>query len=1073
MPPASTSTWKDTWLQLVALDEPHKLKRRLEWDDFAEDDFEVWLASDRSDSALEASSGKAALQEACEALRSSWDVPLLPYDRNANRPFVDLWWPVCCHFAEKLRGEPAVVSSRPALAELVFDQLADALLSRLCFIGEQVLWEVFSAVRTPGAMFLAHLGASGDVSEPPVREHYEQFIKVHRRNGLKSLLEEFPVLGHHIGTVIMLCYRNSVEMLDRICTDRAVLEERFAIPAAFRLVGVKQGLSDPHRGGHAVAVLQFAESDASNCPLQLVYKPKDMRVDAAYQALLEDLNSHGGLEPLRTIGVHVADGYGYMEYVPHRLCADDQELGPFYDNAGRLMAVLHLLGCTDCHHENLIACGDQLLLIDTETLLDVDLPDQISEAALDLSAQSTMSALQKRFRSSVLHSGLLPQWMFHGVTKQPIDISALGVAPPLSAERTVAGWLGLNSDGMMHGRVQREVDIPTSLPVGVGAANPFNRFLDVFCAGFNSQMHELLALRVRWLAHGSVLSAFAGLPRRIVLRSTHVYFAIQSKQLEPSALRSPLAQALQLEQLSRSFLLAETRPLNWPVFAAEVRQMQQLDIPFFTHSIDGDGLQLDYAGAELPGFIHTSGLDAARERLSNLDDDEITFQLRLIRGATEARQLQTTAEGSPAAGVEIAGASKNLQQENAVFRSKGAAERIAGQLLNLAIRDPQGQVEWLGMDLGADGESFAFGPVGLSLYGGSIGIACLLQRLQRLQISLDGAEEVQVAILQPLQDLVAETSADGLRRWWRDQPLGINGCGGILLGLQQLDQQDLVDSFLAAALPRFLQADQQLDVIGGCAGLIGPLLHRGTEVALQLAVRAGDQLLAQEREQGGWVSRLSGRKVLLGFSHGTAGFAAALARLYAATGEERFRIGAANALDYERVRFSKAHGNWPDYRKSNSAHDKSGFMVSWCHGAPGIALSRACLWGTALWDEQCVDEISVALCTMAEKDWFRFDHLCCGTLGLMLIQQALCSGPWPIAAELRARSEQAAAAIQRSTLERCSTEPISLRCLITHEGTLMLPGFFTGLSGMGMALLDDPKSRGITLQLLSAGLWPR
>ncbi|WP_413357867.1 hypothetical protein [Prochlorococcus sp. MIT 1201] len=36
----------------------------------------------------------------------------------------------------------------------------------------------------------------------------------------------------------------------------------------------------------------------------------------------------------------------------------------------------------------------------------------------------------------------------------------------------------------------------------------------------------------------------------------------------------------------------------------------------------------------------------------------------------------------------------------------------------------------------------------------------------------------------------------------------------------------------------------------------------------------------------------------------------------------------------------------------------------------------------------------------------------------------------------------------------------------------LLPGFFTGLSGMAMALLADPKSKGIAQQLLSAGLWP-
>ena len=91
----------------------------------------------------------------------------------------------------------------------------------------------------------------------------------------------------------------------------------------------------------------------------------------------------------------------------------------------------------------------------------------------------------------------------------------------------------------------------------------------------------------------------------------------------------------------------------------------------------------------------------------------------------------------------------------------------------------------------------------------------------------------------------------------------------------------------------------------------------------------------------------------------------------------------------------------------------------------------------------------------------------------MLIQKALCSGPWPIVADLRECCEQAVSALERQALERCRAEPIKLSCFGTQEGTLLLPGFFTGLSGMAMALLADPKSKGIAQQLLSAGLWPR
>ncbi|MEA5475963.1 type 2 lanthipeptide synthetase LanM family protein [Synechococcus sp. CCY9201] len=1069
-------------MEALAPDEAHKLARRLAWDGIGVDALQQWLTRQEADagdaSGLEATPAQIDLQACQAALKKAWDAPLLPYASGGHLPFIDLWWPIRELARQRLEAEREQISGGDGVAVVVAAQLADSLLERLCAIGEEVLWQGFHEGRSPGTMLLAHLGAAGDGSGPPLREHYESFIRSHRRDGLTALLQEFPVLGRLIGTVFSLWLEGSIEILQRICADRPLLAERFSVPAGHWLSHVKQGLSDPHRGGRAVSILQFSapeeDSASGNEVVSVVYKPKDMGVDAAYQAALSDLNVHGGLPPLHTLAVHNADGYGYMEYVPHRLCTSDDELNLFYENAGRLTAILHLLGCTDCHHENLIACGDQLLLIDTETLLEADLPDHIAAAASD-TAQPGPSQLQRRFQQSVLRSGLLPQWMFIGAAKVAIDSSALGIAPPLEAERPQTGWLGLNSDGMMPGRVKRPAALPTSLPVGVGATNPMSRHMEVFCEGFARQCQALIAIRERWLAADGVLLRFAGLPRRIVLRATRVYFAIQRQQLEPAALRSSFAQAMKLEQLARSFLLAETRPLHWPVFAAEVRQMQQLDIPFFTHPIDGDALQLGEDTDDLSGFIKTSGLAAARERLQSLDADEIAFQLRLIDGTAKARQLRVEA---------VAGASgsvANSETEAEAIDAGQAARRIAERLLAMAIADPQGQVEWLGMDVGADGQSFSFGPVGSSLYGGSIGIACLLKCLQDLQVELMPApvaggsaltpQVVFEAILHPLRLLVAESAADGRLRWWRDQPLGLSGCGGLLLALQQIGETALAKQLLAVALPRVINADQQLDVIGGCAGLIGALLQLGGEQALQLAMAAGDHLLAQQNDQGAW-SPSSRQLALLGFSHGTAGYAAALARLHAACGEERFRSGSAAALAYERSHFDQARGNWPDYRSCPNGTEPPEFTVSWCHGAPGIALGRACLWGTALWDDQCAEEISAALGTTAALSGHGLDHLCCGSLGLMAVLELLSAGPWPLPQSLRESCLDVADMHRREALKRCTGAEIRMRCFGTGEGTLMLPGFYTGLSGMGLALLGESGSKGMLGQLLSAGYGP-
>ena len=205
-----------------------------------------------------------------------------------------------------------------------------------------------------------------------------------------------------------------------------------------------------------------------------------------------------------------------------------------------------------------------------------------------------------------------------------------------------------------------------------------------------------------------------------------------------------------------------------------------------------------------------------------------------------------------------------------------------------------------------------------------------------------------------------------------------------------------------------------------------------------------------------------------------AGYAAALAHLDTFSDDGRYRTAATAALSYERARFNQEAGNWPDYRSIANAPGPKGanFMVSWCHGAPGIALGRACLWGTELWDEKCAEEIAVGLKTTAASQALQADHLCCGSMGLMVLLEMLSLGPWPIDDQLRSHCLDVATQYRRQALHRCSTEQIELRGFGTKEGILVLPGFFTGLSGMGLGLLEDQQSRAAVSQLISAGLWP-
>ena len=85
------------------------------------------------------------------------------------------------------------------------------------------------------------------------------------------------------------------------------------------------------------------------------------------------------------------------------------------------------------------------------------------------------------------------------------------------------------------------------------------------------------------------------------------------------------------------------------------------------------------------------------------------------------------------------------------------------------------------------------------------------------------------------------------------------------------------------------------------------------------------------------------RHNLTGFSHGTAGVAYALLELYHATKEAEYLRAAEDALSYERQFFNSDVGNWPDFREESQRPNRKSppsYKTFWCHGAPGIALSR-------------------------------------------------------------------------------------------------------------------------------------
>lgn len=972
--------------------------------------------------------------------------PLAP---SQPLPFQDLWEPAVAALLSELQVELCSTSNYN-IATAAWLGIGRALLSRLCHLTEPVLWEHFHQQRGPGIMLLAHMsGPDGD--QPIARSFYSGFVERNRRNGLQTLLDQHPVLGRLLATALLQWKQYSKEIIQQIHADRNCLKNIFGIPVSAHVTAIETGLGDPHQGGKTVALIRFSEP--ANHP-GIILKPRSLGLEEAYNAFIDELNADTSLPPLKTALSVCLGNHGYMENIIHRQCANRDELSRFYLNAGRLLAILHILGCTDGHHENLIAHGDQLLLVDVETLLEPNVIDHIKPKTTHREA----SELLKILSTSVLRTGLLPIWSFQGEASTAVDISALGISPQPFETSITRGWIAINTDGMMRGPVRESIPWPKSLPVAPDSPNPLPRYREVFVEGFRRQSRLILAHRSTLTSDTGVLHRLAGKTRRIVLRNTRVYAAILEQCRQRCALESEQSQGMVLESLASSYLRAEEEPRHWPVFAAELAQLEQHDVPYFQHFTDQTFLPLGHGMPPIEGFFLTSGLEACHERLQELSPAAIAFQCRLIEGAIGARWMEPPVRpvGPPSSG------------DLTVFTRGGAEPRaqlaleLCNQIDDLAIRSSDGSMSWLDLVLGADRRTFCYGPVGMSLYGGWAGFVLLMACLSPTRVL--HREQALIALLRPLAEMAQHSDPGDIHRWWRDQPLGLTGSGGVLLTLMELDRlgqppprgwssyRQLALKLLEGLTEERIDADGAYDVMGGVAGLIGPLIQLREASAAQLAIRAGRHLIRCQNAEGGWPPANQGRS-LLGFSHGTSGISAALAVLH-----QRLNLAGAleateRALNLETLNFSPALGNWPDLRL---AEGSARFMVAWCHGAPGVALSRLCMSQCGIERGEFRRELDAALDCTASKQ-LPSDHLCCGTMGLVVILRL-------------AQRRQDADALEADVLARLSKGDGARELRGLAAGPLTSPGMMTGLSGIALGLLDSPESMSCLAQVMSAGL---
>jgi type 2 lantibiotic biosynthesis protein LanM len=873
------------------------------------------------------------------------------------------------------------------------------------------------------------------------RALYERFVGQLRGSGLVVLLEEYAVLGRLLGTAAHCWVEATLELLERLAADRAVLGGTFGGGGELGpVVAVRPSLSDAHRGQRSVVALTFASGRT------LVYKPKDLGTEEAYNRLLQWLDERGAPLSFKTLAVVNRGSYGWVEFVEHLDCGSAEEVQRYYRRAGMLLAVVHVLEGTDCHLENIVASGEYPVLVDAETLLHPRAADEPSHRTqAELLASNWLAG-------SVLNTGLLPTWELGADGRVAYDVSGLGGVGDQQTSARALGWEGVNTDRMALAQVPMRVEAAQNLPVLDGVPVRLDEHGADVVAGYREMYGFLMEQREALLAPDSPLHALAQHPVRFLHRSTAVYGAILHQLRDPKYLRDGGERGIQLELLGRALLPFAERPRLWPLVAAEQEAMEQEDIPFFTTRPDSTALELA-PGRAIDGCFPEPSYELVRARLRGLSPDDLEQQVALVEGSLYTHVARETTSGAPRQASEGGPLDvEPLAPDELVTR----ALAIAATLSERAIRAADGSATWIAPEPLVQAGRYQLRPVGLDLYAGACGIALFLATVERVTGGAGHRALVEGAV-QPLRSALEARDARVAR--WLGLGAGV-GMGGIVYALtrvgQLLDAPSFLDDARTAArliTAERIAADDSFDVVAGAAGAILGLVAlyeaTGDDAALAVASACGEHLLATRTPSPAGTPSATGYrawatvdgKLLTGFSHGAAGIAYALARLHAITAEARLLEAAAEAIGYEDSVYSPEAANWPDLRGEGAP----GYTVQWCHGAPGVGLAR--LGGLPTLDgAEIRQDVENALGTTERLSLGVVDHLCCGNLGLADVELSAGSRlarPALVAAAQRRAARVVARAAQAGAF---SVHPLLPRGVYS-------PGFFQGTAGIGYELL--------------------
>lgn len=809
------------------------------------------------------------------------------------------------------------------------------------------------------------------------KEEYNYFCKgmIEKEDFVQQIFVKYPELKRCVRKKLRYIIDYYLEVVEHFCQDRLEISRKLCDENCERITGIEAGFSDTHRQGKQVLKIIIDNRK------EVLYKPHSLKNEVLFAELLQWLSKKIQIDQKKYSIVTKRD-HGWSAIVHYSTCQTEKEVEKYFKRLGVQLCLAYILNTNDLHYENLIAAGEYPVIVDLETLVQIQ-PENKGGTVSD-----EMAIRQK---DSVLTTGILPA--YHWGRGGGIDGSAIGGnegqllpfrVPKIMHPKTSDMQLSYEYPKMKKAQNRVTLQDEAIMPA---------KYIKSLLAGYSkvymmviNHKQEVLN-RLRELGIETVTS-------RYLIADTQKYHMALLASYHPQLLKNQ-------EKRRRFFheLFNGVEENIDVIIESEIESLLQGDIPYFDYHLNTSDL-FTSQGERKRNYFSRTAIEMIEEKIRKLDRKDLGKQIEYIQISIEFMSKEKNVYSNRIYRVS------NISEKEKSLNFREEINCLTNRVMGEAVwNKDKTEVNWEQLKfVSEDYSGWKLEVMDMYLYEGLSGMLLLFYKMKQNGIS--GSAK----IYHTLKQMLFRYTEDGLKDIGRlcSKKTGMyEGESSLVYTYLLLYQQSKEKSYLvyakkhATIVEMLLNMDSCYDLLSGNAGAawVMILLYHNTQDKryLDIAKKAIDILLvsaAQQDEGIGWVVQ-EGIPPMAGMAHGNSGFLMPVLALWKETKESRYEKLALEIWKYEDLLYDPNINNWVDVRVCEKNEDEIG-AVAWCHGVGGIVLSRIFCYQiveNSRWQEIIKKDIQRGyrkLMSYWYRDSWSLCHGICGNLWILeLVEETL------------------------------------------------------------------------------------